>query len=156
MSMRDYPPAGRYFILDDIAAAFIHREVDRRDGNLSDELAAMSDEEFLDAAMQKTLPDDYYDTFDIPDIIEGVCSCSSFDGHIETKYPENSRDILSVDMDDDYIVYVELQYAPSLINSPYDSQEAILDEFKDVLKDYLPESFDWWRNICDISGTYFA
>lgn len=157
MSMNSHPLEGTIFYIDSIAAAFIHREIDRRDGTLSKELAEMSDEEFLDAATQKTIPDDYYDLDDMPDCLGPQANFhSEFDGHVETKYPELSLDCLSLDMADNYIVYFSLEYCPSLLVAPYESREAILEEFKDDLGGLLPENYDWWRNICDISGTYFC
>ena len=58
--------------------------------------------------------------------------------------------------DRDVIVYIPLKSYPTLFKKAYNNMEEIVEELKSKVGKYLPEDFDYRKNIRHISGTYFG
>lgn len=56
----------------------------------------------------------------------------------------------------DIIAYVPLKKYPTLFKRAYSDMEEIIEELKSKVGEYLPEDFDYRRNICHICGTYYG
>ena len=54
------------------------------------------------------------------------------------------------------IWYVELNKMPTLFAAPYKNMCEVIDELKNKLGEYLPNDFDYKRQIRLISGTYYG
>ncbi|WP_289026744.1 hypothetical protein [uncultured Flavonifractor sp.] len=84
---------------------------------------------------------------------------SSFDGQVNTLFPERAKEALQASFEDDYIVFIPCERAPDLFYAAYESPEKLLEEFQEVFKEHgieLPEGFDWWKRIVSIDGTIFC
>ena len=53
-------------------------------------------------------------------------------------------------------LYLPLDFSASYLNAPYSMSDDMVAEIKAQLAEYLPENFDFARNLCSISGTYFG
>ena len=58
--------------------------------------------------------------------------------------------------DADTIYYVATEKFPSLFKNAYSSMDELESEFKNKLKKYFPDDFDYRKHICHIVGTYFC
>lgn len=56
----------------------------------------------------------------------------------------------------DVIVYVQATHYPTLFRKAYNNMDEIVEEFKNRIGEYLPEDFDYRKNIRHICGTYFG
>lgn len=152
------------FLIDTHAAAYISLAYARRHGDVPASIQAHIDDDSFNALAQEgELPEDFCDLSVALDILEllnaEVCHCSEFEGTAETSFPDKTSAPLNVSYNDDLLIYIPCNSAPSLIHSPYQSEDDILEEFKQVffsLGVEFPPDFDWWSHICNIDGTYFC
>lgn len=54
------------------------------------------------------------------------------------------------------LCYIPAKRFPSLFKPAYSNMDELVNEFKDRLKDYLPEDFDYRGHIRFIDGIYFG
>lgn len=56
----------------------------------------------------------------------------------------------------DYVYYVPISNYPSLFNAAYTNMNELVSEFKEKLREYLPDDFDYRNHIRHIVGTSFG
>lgn len=159
MLMKTYPLVqDAAFLLDEEVAAYCALASDRANNSIPEDIAALSPSEFARAARDGSLPKEYYD-LDWLEGIEGHCYASSFDGEINTIFPEKAMTPIVGNYSDDLIHYILAARAPKLFEAAYISPEELIAEFKanaSLVKLGLPEDFDWWRHLVAITGTTFG
>ena len=159
MSMNTYPMVQEAaFIIDEEVAAYIALAQDKKKNCLPISIAAFSQEEFLESARNRTLPDDYGDV-EIAETLSDVCRVSSFDGELTTLFPEKTQNPISECCEDDFFYFIPSKSEVSLFSAAYTSPDELLLEYKEQFasnKIELPADFDWWRRIIKINGTTFC
>lgn len=78
-----------------------------------------------------------------------------FDGKIETIDAEDVDGSISIDCDNDYIVYIPAQHEMSLFHAAYANVQELVDEFKKQLQTLLPDEIDLRPYVASISGTCY-
>ena len=96
---------------------------------------------------------------DLAEEFDGACWSISFDGEVETLFPELAKKPLEESFDEGAICYIACYYIPSLFRTAYPDKEALRKEFEEKLAAAgvtMPEDFDWWRYIVNVNGTNFS
>lgn len=142
-------------LIDHELAAYINLYLDRKRNSIPEEIQEVLKEgTFVAMAKEGSLPFDYNDCEPFGDMVP---QSPSFTG--EANAIEGDA---FYSFDDDRLFYIpgkELQ----LFEAAYKDKEDMLEFFKNslniVFKDILPElpeNFDWWAHIVNISGTVFC
>lgn len=58
--------------------------------------------------------------------------------------------------DGDRIYYVQVSSYPTIFKAAYENMDALIEEFKEKVGEYLPEDFNYRANIRHIVGTYYG
>lgn len=90
---------------------------------------------------------------------DGGCYSCTFEGEIETLFPELAREPLEETFSEETIGYISCDRIPSLFSTAYPYKEALRKEFENKLAEggvTMPEDFDWWRYIVKVNGTDFS
>lgn len=164
MSMNTYPATHEAtLVIDGRLAAHIHLAFDRGEGLIPEEIQKILDEggmtEFSRRAAAGDLPCEYCNTDDVDDIIDdvdGMCSYNEFTGEAETLFPEKTETPLHVSKRDERFVHIVPRKDATLFSTAYESPEELLAEFRETLKDFVPDDVDLWPNVCSLNGTYFC
>lgn len=56
----------------------------------------------------------------------------------------------------DTLWYVPVKKVPRLIGTVYQSMDEVVTEFRDRLGKFLPDDYDYRKNLCVVCGTYFG
>ena len=161
MSMYDIPLTTPALYFDDYAAALACLSYDQSHGNVPKSIQALLDTgEFDDAAYNGRLPDNVdYSVDALQNILDDLFTASGFTGDISSMFPEDTAKPIDETLDDDCIAYLLPNRHPSLFEAAYPDKNALRDEFKTRLADAgitMPDNFDWWAYIVDITGTVFS
>lgn len=62
----------------------------------------------------------------------------------------------SIYYEEDVIRYLRATYYPSLFTRAYRNMDELVDEFRQALGDYLPDTFDYQAHLYHIVGTCFG
>ena len=165
MSMNTYPvnePCG-FLITPDVAAMIMLKKA-KDAGELEPYV-----EEFLDGfsifesvrtgLLSASVMDEYSDpqlVFDEFSDKFGMNVLPEFEGTIKTLFEDKASQHLYETYGDEHVFYIPANKAPSLFEAAYKDPEEICQEFKDKLGEYLPEEFEYWPNIVEITGTYYC
>lgn len=159
MSMQSYPMVeDAAFLLDSEVAAYIALASDRIGNTVPNSIAVLSPSEFAKAALDGSLPEDYYD-LDWLEMIEGCCYASNFEGEITTLFPEKAVASFEKKYSNDLIRYIPAAHVPELFKAAYASPEELITEFKtnpSLAQLELPKDFDWWKHLVRITGTRYC
>lgn len=156
MSMNSFPINIVGLLIDQELAAYCWKTIETKTHSVPKKIKIMSREDFISAAKAGTLPDDYGSPMELHEEDVGHF-CSGFDGNIKTIFPERAIVPIEMDTDDECIAYIKTDKAADLFSAAYESPEALLQSFKDSLSwADIPEDFDWWAHLVEISGTTFC
>jgi uncharacterized protein (UPF0297 family) len=90
---------------------------------------------------------------------QGICEyISEFTGEAE-ELMDDGRFYWGCEYEDynaDYIFYIPLFCYPTLFNKAYNDMDEIIGELKSKVGEYLPDDFDYRKNIRHICGTYYG
>lgn len=160
MSMDSHPIRDVGLLIDREVAAYIILCYDQRENTIPvDVRRAVRDGRFADMAKSggSGLPKYYYDPAIAKEALEEMAIdpvyCSEFYG---TATPLLNEDMEDTRFDGTYMAYVPAQNGPNLFRPAYEGSKALVAEFKDVLKDILPDKFDIRPHLVRIEGTYVA
>lgn len=161
MSMYDIPLTTPALYFDDYTAALACLSYDQSHSTVPKSIQAMLDTgEFDNAAYNGLLPDDVdYSVDALQNILGDLFTASGFTGDISSMFPEDTAKPIDETLDDDCIAYLLPNRQPSLFKAAYPDKNALRDEFKTRLADAgitMPDNFDWWAYIVDITGTVFS
>lgn len=90
---------------------------------------------------------------------DGICEyIGEFTGEAGIIYDDGMNDWLKDGerYDCDTIYYIPSSSYPTLFKAAYENMDALIEEFKSKVGDYLPEDFDYRANIRHIVGTYWG
>lgn len=157
-----YAPAA--FLVDPEASAYIILSSRRKRSSVPKSVKdLLKSGQFRDLARTGQLPEDFSDPSAAKDELDNLdvenIYCSEFEGSAASCFPENTQAPLSVDYEDDYLVYIPCSREPGIFHAAYKNTKELLNEFKSVFRSQgirFPSDFDWWAHICEISGTYFC
>lgn len=156
MSMHEYPMVEASALLIDYElATYINLYLDKKNDCVPEEIQEiLKDETFAVLAKEGSMPCDYHDCELFEDV---VTHASSFTGEANAIGGD-----AFYSFDDDRLFYIpgkELQ----LFEAAYKNKDEMLEFFKESLNTVfegilleLPEDFDWWAHIVDISGTIYC
>ena len=146
------------FVIDHYAAAYIVKRHDEQRNRITDEIKSLVDSGTFDIfARMGELPGDYHDvqTAFIVLNLWGV-KAVRFTGtylHIRTELPALSKTgCIDVMTRNEPAVFIPASKTPKLFSASYGSPADLAEEYASVLSDALPPGFDYWRNICYLSG----
>lgn len=161
MAMHTYPLVeSTAFLIDHHVAAYLNLVGEKKSGHISENIQGVMDQGvFDDMAQHGTLPDEYCNLDSAKDAMETLgIECvylSKFEGCVKTLFNDRAATPMDISMSDDILAYLQPVNEPTLFSQAYECSEALKDEFACALrKAALPETFDWWRHIVSISGTY--
>lgn len=99
-------------------------------------------------------PNSEYDIIDLFEELEhnplegiDIVPLCNFDGTIITQFPQRTEHPINIKCDDDRI---------GIILSSYSNCDDAIAEFKEIFKNILPKSFDYWANLVVVIGTTFG
>lgn len=90
---------------------------------------------------------------------DSITALTPSECEINTIFPEKTVVSFEENYSDDYIHYIPAARAPELFKAAYTSPEELMEEFKansSLAQIGLPEDFDWWGHLVEISGTTFC
>ena len=58
--------------------------------------------------------------------------------------------------DEDTIYYVPCSVYPSMFTAAYENMDALVQEFKDKIREFVPDDFDYRSRIHAIQGSYWG
>lgn len=167
MSMRDYPvtvPVA--FLVDAEVSAYLMVKRDKENDYVPDDVQKILDagnfvedvknkNKVLEAALYFNVEDaeEILSEFEVEHVFY-----SNFDGEVNNLDRQLNETGVSKNCSEDYIVFIEPRYLPSLFHAPYKSIDEVLSEFKEALRPLgdFPPDFDWASKLVSISGTNFA
>lgn len=156
MSMCEYPMVEASALLIDYElAAYINLHLDKKNNCVPEEIQKILKKGlFANLAKEGSLFCDYYDCEPFEDMVDHT---SSFTGEANAIEGDAFHSF-----DDDRLFYIpgkELQ----LFEAAYKNKNEMLEFFKESLNTVfegilseLPEDFDWWAHIVNISGTVYC
>ena len=103
---------------------------------------------------------DYYENmpYYFEEVIEALdlTYIDNFTGEA-TIVEENNPESIGTDYyNDDLIVYLQTQNRETLFDRAYKNIGEVIDEFKSVLAQYLPENFQYEKQFCHIVGSFYG
>lgn len=135
MSMRDYP-------VDDYGLLLTEETMKIIASKVCDDFEDMEEDEYGDALYE-----------------EGICEyIGDFTGEAGILFDDGLNDWMSNGemYNGDRIYYVQVSSYPTIFKAAYENMDALINEFKEKVGEYLPEDFDYRANIRHIVGTYFG
>lgn len=90
---------------------------------------------------------------------EGICEyIGDFTGEAGIIFDDGLNDWMSNGemYDGDRIYYIQVSSYPTIFKAAYENMDALINEFKEKVGEYLPEDFNYRANIRHIVGTYFG
>ena len=165
MSMNTYPvnePCG-FLITPDVAAMIMLKKA-KDAGELEPYV-----EEFLDgfsifeAVRTELLSPSVLEEYSDPQLVFdefsekfGMNVLPEFEGTVKTLFEDEADRTIYETYGDEHVFYIPVAHQPEFFKAVYKDPQEIYDEFKELLKDYLPEEFSYWANIVTIDGTYYC
>lgn len=135
MSMRDYPVDDYGLLLTDETMKIIASKV-------CDDFEDLEEDEYGDALYEK-----------------GICEyIGDFTGEAGILFDDGMNDWMKNGemYNGDRIYYIQVSSYPTIFKAAYENMDALIEEFKEKVGEYLPEDFDYRSNIRHIVGTYFG
>lgn len=165
MSYNVYPVVTTAFLVDPETAAYINVAAAKRSGSLEGKIAKMLESgEFYTKAKAEALPEEYHDALDailnLDKLNEHSITCchGEFEGAATTAYPELAGEDISLNFDGDQIAYLAPSKGPDMLAQRcYQDEHELLAEFQTILRDAgveMPDTYNWWAHIVNITGTY--
>lgn len=101
--------------------------------------------------------DDAYDILNAEGV-QDIQRASDFAGTVSYLNKELLPTGEEMQLDDDIIVYLPLDYEPSLLVAAYSSLDEIVEEIRDKLEPtgFFPEGFEYEAHLTSICGTTFC
>jgi hypothetical protein len=90
---------------------------------------------------------------------EGICEyIGDFTGEAGILFDDGLNDWISNGemYDGDRIYYVQVSSYPTIFKAAYENMDALINEFKEKVGEYLPDDFNYRANIRHIVGTYYG
>ena len=145
--------------IDHYAAAYIILKHDQERGRVPKTIQEILDSNQFDIfAKMGELPGDYHDeqtAFLVLNLwkIPAIRMKNTY-LHISTEFESLTNEIpIDITTKNEPAVYIPAKQIPQLFRASYEKPENLIQEYKQELKQALPENFDYWRNICCIAGT---
>lgn len=135
MSMRDYPVDDYGLLLTDETMKIIASKV-------CDDFEDLEEDEYGDALYEK-----------------GICEyIGDFTGEAGILFDDGMNDWMKNGemYNGDRIYYIQVSSYPTIFKAAYENMDALIEEFKSKVGEYLPDDFDYRSNIRHIVGTYFG
>lgn len=133
MSMRDYA-------VDDYGLLLTEETMKIIASKVCDDFDDMDEDEYGDALYE-----------------EGICEyIGDFTGEAGILFDDGLNDWISNGemYDGDRIYYVQVSSYPTIFKAAYENMDALINEFKEKVGEYLPDDFNYRANIRHIVGTY--
>ncbi len=135
MSMRDYA-------VDDYGLLLTEKTMKIIASKVCDDFEDMDEDEYGDALYE-----------------DGICEyIGDFTGEAGILFDNGLNDWISngETYDGDRIYYIPVSSYPTLFKAAYENMDALINEFKEKVGEYLPDDFDYRSKIRHIVGTYFG
>lgn len=164
MSYKIYPVVSVGFIIDEETAAYIKLAAAKRDGSIEPEVAQLlKNGLFYRAITEGTLPEEFLDILDavytMDKLNENCITCchGDFDGEAVTTFPELAGEYTTQSFEMDQIAFLVPARSGLLSKDCYKDEQELLAEFQGIFKDAgvtVPDTYNWWAHIVNITGTY--
>lgn len=159
MSMQNLPLETTALLIDDELSAYIQLAHDKKGGTVPAEIQELLDTNmFEEKAKSGDLPG-YVEKSLVCDMLDSARYCSAFEGTVTTLLPDQTKDPLEFDLRNAFLVYIPATKAPDLFSAAYESPAHLLQDFLNCIMNAgveLPDGFDLWRRIVEITGTVFC
>lgn len=147
------------FVIDHYAAAYIIKAHDESRGRLPDEIKQIVENNQFDIfAKMGELTSDYHDmqTAFIALNLMGVKAIRFTNTylHVKTEIPSFAgQDTIDIMTKNEPAVFIPAAQIPKLFRASYENPDDLVQEYRQALGNILPEDFNYWRNICYLTGT---
>lgn len=174
--MTTYPLSDYGLLITKYMAAHIIRAYDKKFGTIPSSIEAMDDERFEqachDAMTGNKTPDvelldlqDYFNVSDAYDVLsldkltvasDCVIYCSKFTGTAVMILEDGTDSGRTYDYNDEFVCYLQCEKETKPFNTAYPNKTAMVDEFWNKVKNFIPNRAQVEAAVVNINGTYIC